>query len=363
MAARRRQHRGEGSVYYSRSQRQWIVLYPLGMRDGHRRRIKRRCASEDAANHELDVLRRTYGAGGDPATMTLDTYLQAWLASYGPSVRARTRISYEGHVRLHISPLLGGIVVAKLRPRDVERLVAERLQAGCSPSTVHRIISTLHNALEQAKDRRAILDNPADGVRLPKVERDPIVPMSRADRDAILAAVKGEWLEPIVRLLLGTGMRLGEACGLDQGDVDLVRRFARVRVSKTLVRSVPVSDDAIAGIRQAIARAPRVGRDEPLFFGPRRTRAGHFARLQTSSVSHALPEILEAKQQPRLHPHLLRHGAATLMLAAGVHERTIGAQLGHRSRASTRIYEHVVPELQRDAVSTLDMPIAKEDAG
>ncbi len=361
--ARRRLHRGEGSISYSKATRRWEVFFPLGVVNGKRRRVHRVADSEDAANDELDTLRRIFGAGGDPATMTLDAYLRTWLASYGPSLRPRTRQAYEIHVRLHISPLLGGIVVARLRPRDVERLVAERLQAGCSPATVHRIISTLHNALEQAKRRRSIVDNPADGVMLPRVERDPIVPMSRADRDAILAAVKGEWVEPIVRLLLGTGMRLGEACGLDQRDLDLVHAFVRVRVSKTVARSVPLSADAVAALRLALARAPRRGDDEPVFFGPRRTRAGHFARLQTSSVSHALPELLERKNQPRLHPHLLRHGAATLMLAAGVHERVIGAQLGHRSKSSTRIYEHVVPELQRDAVATLDLPVVKEDAG
>jgi integrase len=78
-------------------------------------------------------------------------------------------------------------------------------------------------------------------------------------------------------------------------------------------------------------------------------------RLRGDSVTHALPRILEAKGLPRLTPHKLRHGAATLMLAAGTPMRVIAEQLGHRNPALTaRVYAHVVPEAQRAAVSALE---------
>ena len=58
--------------------------------------------------------------------MTLDEYLTEWLKAHGPSVRASTLTSYRGHVHRHISPLLGGIIVARLRPADVRRLEAQK---------------------------------------------------------------------------------------------------------------------------------------------------------------------------------------------------------------------------------------------
>jgi integrase len=127
--------------------------------------------------------------------------------------------------------------------------------------------------------------------------------------------------------------------------------YVRVRVSKTTVRAVPISDDAVTALREALAAAPRRGADEPVFYSPRHQRE----RLRGSSVTHALPRILERAGLPPLTPHALRHGAATLMLADGHPMRVIAEQLGHRNPALTaRVYAHVIPEAQRAAIGSLE---------
>jgi hypothetical protein len=74
--------------------------------------------------------------------------------------------------------------------------------------------------------------------------------------------------------------------------------------------------------------------------------------MRGTSVSHALPRILAAAGLQPIAPHVLRHAAATLMLADGHSMRVISEQLGHRNPALTaRIYAHVVPEAQRAAVT------------
>jgi integrase len=345
----RRRRRGEGSVYCDRSGGTWVARYPLGVRDGKRVSKRVRAPSEAAAKAELETLRRAYGQGGDPATMTLDTYLAAWLAAMEPTVRASTATSYSGHVRMHISPLLGGIVVARLRPHDVERLIADRLAAGLSASTVVRIVTTLRMALNVAVRRGSLPSNAAAAVRLPRVQRRPVEPLTDDGADAILAAVRETWLDPLVRLLMGSGIRLGEALGLDWSDVQWDTGAILVRHSKTRVRAVPVSDDAMEALRGQRAAAKRVGPHEPVFTGQRTTD-----RLRGDSVTHALPRTLAAAGLPPLSPHKLRHGVATLMLTRGVHLRVIGDQLGHRSYAhTTNLYAHVVPELQRDAIRSV----------
>ena len=47
------------------------------------------------------------------------------------------------------------------------------------------------------------------------------------------------------------------------------------------------------------------------------------------------------------------------VVTAGVPMRTISAQLGHKSERMTRRYAHVVPELQRRAVETLDEAVKR----
>lgn len=345
---RRRRRRGEGSVY--RSQGSWIARYPLGTVNGKRQSKRVRCHSEREALAELERLRRSYGAGIEPASGTLETYLDGWLRAHGRRVRASTLVSYRGHVARHINPLLGGIPLSRLRPADIRRLVDDLERKRLAPATIVRVVTTLRIALRSAIRDRLIPDNPADIRELPRVESAPVRPLHHHEADAIVDAVAGTWLESIVRLLLGSGLRLGEAIGLDQGDVLLDAGFVRVRVSKTTVRAVPVSDDAVDALRSCLASAPRRGPSEPVFFAPRGR-----GRMRGSSVTHALPRLLEPHGLGHITPHALRHGAATLMLADGHPMRVIAEQLGHRNPALTsRLYAHVIPEAQRSAVGSLE---------
>lgn len=346
--ARRKRRRGEGTVY--RSEGGWIARFPLGVVDGKRVTKRVRCRTEADAYHELERLQRDYGHGGEPATGTLGQYLARWLTSHRRRISPATYRSYEGHIRLHISPLLGGIPLARLRPSDVRRLVDELDRKGKSAATIVRIVTTLRMALHAAIRDRLLVHNAADIRELPRVRRKPVRPRTPDEAERILEGVRDTWVEPIVRVLLGSGMRLGEAIGLDQGDLMLDVGYVRVRVSKTGERAVPITEDAVAGFRQALAIAPRRGPNEPVFFGPRTQE-----RLAGSSVTHALPRILDPLKLGHIHPHLLRHDTATLMLHAGAPMRVIAEQLGHRNPALTaRVYAHVIPEAQRSWVDAIN---------
>lgn len=346
----RRRPRGSGSAYFDHDAGRWVASVSLGVVNGKRIRRKASGATKREAEQERERLLRTFRGGAEPATETLDRYLAEWLRHHGRSVRPSTLTSYQGHIRLHIAPLLGGIPLAKLRPQDVRRLVDDlerkRLRAG----TIHLVIRTLSVALRAAVDDRLIPDAATDGVKLPRIVRQPVTALTADAADAILDAVAGTWVERPVRVWLGSGLRRGEVLGLDQGDVDAAGRFVRVRVSKTHVRAVPCSQDAMLALWEALRDAPRVGPGEPVFFG---RRTGD--RLRGDSITHALPKILEAAGLGHLTPHALRHGAATLMLTGGMSMRTIAEQLGHRNPAITaRVYAHVVPEAQRAAADSLE---------
>ena len=341
---------GSGSVYADGDS--WIARYPLGTRAGKRVTKRVRCRDKRAAEAELERMRRDYGAVAEPATDTLDVYLAEWHRGHARSVRASTARSYAEHIRLHIAPLLGGIVVARLRPADVRRLIDECERKGLSAGTTVLVLRTLSAALNAAVRDGGIPTNPVLGVRPPRIDREPVRPLTRDEADRIREAVGGHWTEPLVRLLLGSGLRLGEALGLDQRDLLLADGYVRVRRSKRDIRAVPVSDDAVDALRAALAAAPRIGDDEPVFFGVRGKAKAE--RLRGWSVSHALPLLLERAGLGHVHPHLLRHGVATLMLADGAPMRVIAEQLGHRNPALTsRVYAHVVPEAQREAVRRL----------
>lgn len=356
----RRGRRGDGTVYWSKRDRRWIARVPLLPVEGRRRDKREKHDTEDEAKAALKRMRRVYAPGR--TTETLGQWLREWLPIHCASVRASTAVSYRGHVRNHIDPLLGGVPLAELGPADVRRLIrhmqtphvpkGRKRAVAASAETVRHTMVTLSAALNAAEREGLIGRNPVPGVPLPRVDREPVDPMRPETAETVLNAVAGTWLEHPVRLLLGSGIRLGEAMGLDQGDLLLDQGYVRVRRSKTAVRAVPISDDAVEALKAALKAAPRRGPREPVFFAPKEG-----GRMRAASVSHAFPRRLVAVGVPRMTVHALRHGAATLMLADGTPMRVISEQLGHRNPAITaRVYAHVIPDAQRTALGSLPKP-------
>lgn len=302
----------------------------------------------------LGQVRRHGEAPDDPY---LRDFLASWLASKR-NLRASTRRQYQEHIGIHLEPL-GGFRLSKLRQRHIEAWVSERERSTFrrtedgpehpySPATVGKALMTLRSALATAVPRQ-IPDNPADGVKVSRVKRPKVRAMTPTDAATIIELVRDTWLECIVRVLLGSGMRVGEALALNQGDVHA--GYVSLRESKTNdQRAVRLSADADAAIHDAIRLAPRIGPDEPVFFSERRVRGTDSRdRLRVDSVSGAL------LRATGLRPHQLRHGAATLMIRRGVAMRTVAEQLGHRDPALTaRVYAHVAPDTIEGAVQALD---------
>jgi integrase len=326
---------------------------------GRRRTVKRTALTEHDAMVELARLQRQFGHATDVSLMTLDDYLALWLDDVRPTLRPATHESYAGHVRMHISPLLGGIRVGALHQRDVRRLIADRLRSGLSANTVVRIVATLRSALGQAVSDGDLAVNVAM-VELPKVEREPVEAMTPELAQAILEAVRGTPHEALYVLLLGTGMRLGEACALDWRDLRLPKPgraasgnesvIVRQGKSASATRRIPLRPFVVAALLEHRRRATRLGDDEPVFVGE---RSGE--RLRADHASHALPKLLAAAGLPALSPHALRHGTATLLLRQGVQMREIAEVLGHANPALTaRVYAHVSEDSKKRAMSQLD---------
>lgn len=354
---RKRSLRGEGGVTFDRTAGNYIARYPAGVVKGRRRYHKAHAPTEEAAWDEWDRLAREAGAdAGVTSRTTLDAYLTSWLASHGRTVRPSTLASYTNHVELHISPLLGGIRLHQLRAEDVDRLVADRLAAGKSPATVARIVTTLRIALGRAVRRRIIAENVAALAAVPRSEPRLVEPMTEAQAQRITEVVAGTWFGPIIVLILGSGLRVSEACGLDWGDVFEDDGYVVVRRTKTRPRAVPISDDAAEALRTLRRKRVVVSPSAPVFPHQRRARVEGSERVDRHSVAHALRRVLEDAKLPVVSPHGLRHGAATIMVSQGVHMRVIAEQLGHRDGGALagRVYAHVVPAHMKDAARKLN---------
>lgn len=152
----------------------------------------------------------------------------------------------------------------------------------------------------------------------------------------------------IVELLYAAGIRVGELCGLDIGDLDAERRTVRVLGKGNRERTVPAGIPAVRAVG-AWARSGRPvlvtpGSGHALFLGARGKRLDpRTARRVVHARLAAVPGT------PDSGPHGLRHAAATHLLEGGADLRSVQEILGHASLTSTQIYTHVTVDRLQSA--------------
>jgi integrase len=155
--------------------RRWLIRVYLGRdheikkRNYHNRTI--RGSMREAQAYLTKKLReRDLGRDLEGAKITLNEYFDRWLEiAVKPRVRQRrpARI-YDGILRRYIRPGLGDRVLVSMRPMDIQTTYQGMIERGLSPRTVRYTHAVLRFALQQALQWRLLLENPVDGVKIPK---------------------------------------------------------------------------------------------------------------------------------------------------------------------------------------------------
>lgn len=148
----------------------------------------------------------------------------------------------------------------------------------------------------------------------------------------------------ILRLMVVTGIRVGELCKLTIEDVSPDWSILRIQGKGARDRVVYVTDADLRVELQAYLERRRksTSTSGALFLNQKR------APMRPQSVrSIVRREAQEAGLRRRVTPHMLRHTAATLLLETGVDIRFVQRLLGHSSIATTEIYTHVSDEALR----------------
>lgn len=173
--------------------------------------------------------------------MTLDAYLDGWLALLRTRVQPTTLRSYTDMADAYLRPRLGPLRIGELDVRQLNLHFAHLLTDGgrrgqpLAPKTVRYAHAILCQALGEAVRDGLLEDNVAERVTLPRLDPDvePDVDGLRvwdAEQAArFLRLSAAQPLHGVWRVALGTGMRRGELLGLRWEDVDLSVPQLRVR--------------------------------------------------------------------------------------------------------------------------------------
>lgn len=306
----------------------------------------------------------------EPTAMPLAVYLQDWLADVAPSIAPSTLHNYTDHVD-HLSGELGAIPLGRLSPpaiTDAYRALGTRL----APSTLRITHNVLRGALMQAVRWRLIRDNPADIVTLPALTVEGEIVWSAEEANRFLVKTASDPHHALWRLLLSTGMRLGEALALSWGALDLdggqvavVRtvskdadeRLTIVERTKTSAgrRTLDLDTAAITALRQHRVRQVEWRLQASHWHDAGLVFAGRYGQItQGQTVRRRLQSACKTAGVTVITPKAMRHTAATLMVANGVPLHAVKNVLGHANITLTaNLYAHVSPEAGRQAVAVL----------
>jgi integrase len=286
----------------------------------------------------------------------------------GRPLAPTTRQRYSDSVR-HVSAHIGRIRLADLRPLHVERLRDALLNEGLGRQTVSDVLRVLAQALSRAEARGLVGRNPAapELVHRPIGERTLFTVIDATFGARILSAASGSdpW-DAAVHLALGLGLRREEVLGLSWEHVS----DGIVRIRRTLTAAdgrlhfgPPKSaagqrDLPMPGfVARALQRHHAAQGERMLALGARTELVvdnGLGEPWQPATFSGRWADFATAHGFDDVTFHNLRHGAATLLLAAGVPDTVAMRTMGH---ADTRIlarYQDVVSELQRDAANRMN---------
>jgi integrase len=373
----KRRGNNEGSIY-RRKDGYWVGQYgiqtPKGIKTryiyGKRREDVREKLAKAIANRDGGLV---YDAGN----MTVGEYLDRWLNdSMRNTVRRRTWERYEQFVRVHLTPGLGKIKVAKLTPAHVRGLYRDRLDSGLAPRTVLHIHRAFSKALKQAVADGLIPRNPAAPVKSPQPRQEEIRPLNREQVRALFEAASGDRLEALYVLAVTAGLRRGELQGLKWDDLDLEAGMLQVR--RTLSepkggyifeapnsgkgRSVRLTRKATAALRehrkrQLEERMQKAGlwQEQGLVFP-----SGVGTPLWGGNLNRTFKSTLRRAGLPKsTRFHNLRHTCATLLLKQGVNPKFVQELLGHADISLTlNVYGHVLPDMGDAAAGAMDAALA-----
>lgn len=288
---------------------------------------------------------------------TFHVFASEWLTARAQERLAeRTIEDYRWALTHHLLPFFADYRLSAITVREVDRYKAAKAAEGVlGANQVNKTLTRLSQILAVAVEYELIAANPAAGKRRRLKSTRPRRSWVEPEQLMALLGSAPGYRRPLLAVLAGAGLRVGEALALRWADVDLATGTLRVLRSKTdagvrLVDLTPALREELAAHK---ADASWAGSNDFVFA----TASGRPRNRHNERRAALLPAIEKANARLRglgIAPiegatfHGLRRTYASLRAAVGDDPAYTSEQIGHDDpRFTLRVYTYATKRRQR----------------
>ena len=317
-------------------------------------------------------------------SITLAKYTELWFQTIAPGKLAKSTLARARQDIDRFLPVLGNLKLTELRPEHFRQLYAnlrkvknQKTGKPLSECTVEGVHACLCGILSDAMEGGFLDHNPAWRTYRYAGKKKEKAIADEATTQRLITALEEESLkyETYFKLIIATGMRRGECCGLQWGDINWQERSIHIQrnVVKVTGEDIIVKETkTVAGDRyvyfslemesllkefqrecawEAETYDNRKLEDTDYIF----RRHGCRLPMTPTTFTWRFKLILKKHGLPAaLNVHSLRHTNASLLIAGGADVATVAGLLGHSQPSTTLdIYTHAFDKNKKAASRVL----------
>jgi len=237
-----------------------------------------------------------------------------------------------------------------LSKTTIDNFFIDMSEFNYSSSTKKRMHSSIKNFLKYINENEDFESIDISDIKLKSSKKLPEV-LSITDIENMINFYNHEtYLDSrnrtVIDVLYSTGCRVSELCDINISDIDLDEKYLKLKGKGSKQRIVPIGSMLYKNLMQYlnVRETFLQNRGEPLFLSKSKNK------LDRTAVFRIIKKTAKnISLQTDVHPHTLRHSAATHMLEGGCDLRTVQEFLGHSSVSTTQIYTKVTKEFLEEA--------------
>ncbi len=330
--------------------------------------FERRCHAGEVKTKKQQKAEREEAKRRADAIQTVRQYGErVFMPAKAVTISENTRAGFQSVLDLHVYPVIGDVKLPDVTSAMLSALLLDFQATGKAHGTVIRVYTILSLLFKMAYLNDVIQRNPMDKVSRPKPRKDEekqtdVEAFSAEEMRYIFKCLDAEPLkwQCFVRLLAVTGIRRGEACGLEWRSVDFAANTITIRQTLNYTKAKGVYIDTTKNKKErvidvdpavtALLKRLRLEQSEKCISKYVFTQDDSSEPMFPQSPTRYFTTFGRRYGVQHFHPHKLRHSFASIAITSGADVASVSEILGHSDKAVTlRVYAHSDAEARKKA--------------